>query len=276
MTTEVPAVSSAVRILETLARRWPDVVTPATLVNELKLNRSTCYNIVGTLEQAGWVSGRNGRPGWTLGPRLLMLTGVTDKIKNVAAQQEIEELNQQLGFVVFVAEQERGGGYRVVAVAERSSGVRVTVSLGDTFPFAAPALMQSFLAWSNPGDVERLVKEHGLTPFTKYSITELEPLNKSLAEVRKRGYAESLQQFNLAQGGVAAPVFEASGKVSWVVCSLAFSTQLDSSNVAQVGEAIRRCAENITARTGGVVPADYRASESPPVPLSHDGDERDR
>lgn len=262
MATEVPAVSSAVRILETLARNWPDIVTPAALINELKLNRSTCYNIVGTLEQAGWVSGRTGQPGWTLGPRLLMLTGVTDKIKNVVAQQEIEKLSQQLGFVVFVAEQQRGGSYRVVASAERSSGVRVTVSLGDTFPFAAPALMQSFLAWSDPDHVEQLVKEHGLTPFTKYSITELERLNKSLAQVRKRGYAESLQAFNMAQGGVAAPVFDASGNVSWVVCSLAFSTQLDSSNVAQVGEAIRGCAESITARVGGVAPADYRAAAS--------------
>lgn len=263
MATEVPAVSSAVRILETLARNWPDVVTPASLVSELKLNRSTCYNIIGTLEQAGWVSGRAGRPGWTLGPRLLTLTGVTDKVKNVVAQQEIEELSRQLGFVVFVAEQERNGSYRVVAVAERSSGVRVTVSLGDTFPFAAPALMQSFLAWSNPGDVERLVKEHGLTQFTKFSITELKQLNKSLARVRQRGYAESLQQFSLAQGGVAAPVFDTSGTVSWAVCSLAFSTQLDASNVAHVGEAIRRCAESITARTGGVVPTGYRASEAP-------------
>lgn len=261
MATEVPAVSAAVRILETLAGDWPDVVTPAKLVNDLKLNRSTCYNIVGTLEQAGWVSGRYGRPGWTLGPRLLLLTGVTDKVKNMVAQEEIEDLSRELGFVVFVAEQMRGGRYRVVARAERSSGVRVTVSLGDTFPFAAPALMQSFLAWSDPVDVERLVKEHGLTPFTPYSLTDVEQLHETLARVRKRGYAESLQQYNLAQGGVAAPVFDASGKVARVVCSLAFSTQLDSSNVAQVGEAIHRCADSITARTGGAMPADHPASE---------------
>lgn len=261
MGTEVPAVSAAVRILEMLARRWPDIVTPATLVHELKLNRSTCYNIVGTLEEAGWVAGREGLPGWTLGPRLLLLTGVTDKVRNGIAQEEIEKLSQQLGFVVFVTGQKRGGsGYRVVAVAERSSGVRVTVSLGDTFPFAAPALMQSFLAWSDPAEVERLVKEHGLTRFTEYSITEVDKLNEALARVRDRGYAESILQYNMAQGGVAAPVFDASGKVSWAVCSLAFSTELDSSNVAQVGEEIRRCAESITARTGGVVPAGYRRS----------------
>lgn len=262
MATEVPAVSSAVRILETLAREWPEVVTPGALVNELKINRSTCYNIVGTLEHAGWVSGSDGRPGWTLGPRLLMLTGVTDKIKNVVAQQEIEELNQQLGFVVFVTEQKRGGGYQVVAVAERSSGVRVTVSLGNRFPFAAPALMQSFLAWTDPAEIERLVKEHELIQFTEYSITDLDQLHEALAEVRKRGYSQSLQQYNMAQGGVAAPVFDGTGKVSRVVCSLAFSTQVHSDNVAEVGEAIRGCAERITARTGGISPLEYRAPES--------------
>lgn len=263
MGSQVPSVSAAVRILETLAQRWPDVVTPTTLVRELGLNRSTCYNIIGTLEQAGWVAGQANRHGWTLGPRLLLLTGVTDKVRTKIAQEQIEALSQDLGWVVFVAEQEAGGGvYRVVAVAERSSGVRVTVSVGDTFPFSAPALMQSFVAWSDPADVERLVEEHGLMQFTKYSITQVGQLFEALPKVRERGYAASIQEYNMAQSGVAAPVFDANGKVSYVVCSLAFSTQMDSSSVAQAGEAIRRCAESITTLTGGAAPVAYRRSRS--------------
>lgn len=259
MATNVPAVSSAIRILEHLAQKWPDVVSPGALVSELKLNRSTCYNILGVLEQAGWAASRDNTPGWTLGPRLLVLTGVTDHIKNQIAQEELEALSDELGFVVFIVDKERGGGYRVVAVAEQNSGVRVTASVGDGFPFSAPAIMQAFYSWADAIEVEKLVKIHRLIPFTKSSITSLEQLYEAFSRVRRNGYSQSIQQFDIGQGGVAAPIFDASGQVRQVVCSLAFASQLNESNVGTAGKAVRRCAESITRRSGGAPPANYRS-----------------
>jgi IclR family acetate operon transcriptional repressor len=257
LSTEVPAVSAAVRILERLATAWPGLVTPGTLVSELELNRSTCYNILGTLQQAGWVTGREGRPGWTLGPRLLTITGVPDNVRLDVAQEEIEALSAELRFVVFLAVRQPGAGHHVLAAAEQRGGVRVTVSVGDTFPFSAPALMQASLAWSPAEEIDRLLDSEQLISFTGKTITGREGLHKALSKVRSVGYAESIQQFNLAQSGVAAPVFGSRGAVRYVVCSLAFSSELDDANVAVAGNAIRKCAEAITLRTGGVLPDGY-------------------
>jgi IclR family acetate operon transcriptional repressor len=257
LSTDVPAVSAAVRILERLAQAWPEAVTPGTLVSELRLNRSTCYNIVGTLQQAGWVSGREGRPGWTLGPRLLTITGAPNKIRLEIAQEEIEALSAELKFVVFVTVRQPGAGHHVLAVAERGTGVRVTVSVGDTFPFSAPALMHASLAWTDPAEADRILAAEPVVAFTGRTVTDREGLHAGFAQVRAVGYAESIQQFNMAQSGVAAPVFDASGAVEYAVCSLAFSSELDETNVAAAGKAIRRCAEAITLRTGGVLPTDY-------------------
>jgi IclR family acetate operon transcriptional repressor len=257
LSTDVPAVSAAVRILERLAQAWPEAVAPGTLVSELGLNRSTCYNIVGTLQQAGWVAGLEGRPGWTLGPRLLTITGVPDKVRLEIAQEEIEALSADLKFVVFVTVRQPGAGHHVLAVAERSTGVRITVSVGDTFPFSAPALMQAFLAWADPAEAERILAAEPIAAFTGKTITGRQELDKAFAQVRTVGYAESIQQFNMAQSGVAAPVFDARGAVRYVVCSLAFSSELDETNVAAAGNAIRRCADSITTRTGGILPAGH-------------------
>jgi DNA-binding IclR family transcriptional regulator len=257
LSTDVPAVSAAVRILERLARAWPEMVTPGTLVSELGLNRSTCYNIVGTLQQAGWVSGREGRPGWTLGPRLLTITGVPDNVRLDVAQEEIEALSAELKFVVFLAVHQQGAGHHVLAVAERSSGVRITVSVGDTFPFSAPALMQASLAWTPQGEADRILDGEQIIAFTPETVTDREGLHKALAKVRSVGYAESVQQYNMAQSGVAAPVFDSRGVVRYAVCSLAFSSELDHANVAAAGNAIRQCAEAITLRTGGTLPDGY-------------------
>jgi IclR family transcriptional regulator, acetate operon repressor len=259
MASDVPAVSAAVRILERLARAWPEAVAPGTLVSELGLNRSTCYNIVGTLRQAGWVAGREGRPGWTLGPRLLVITGVTDRARLDLAQEEIETLSAALGFVVFVAARQPGVGHRVLAVADRGSGVRVTVSAGDTFPFSAPALMQVSLAWLDPAEADRLLATETVIAFTEKTITDRPGLADALVRVRAAGYAEAVQQYSLAQSGVAAPVFDANGAVRYTVCSLAFCSELDAGNVAAVGSAVRRGANRITLRSGGVPPAGHPA-----------------
>ena len=254
MASDVPAVTAAVRILERLAKAWPDAVAPGALVRELGLNRSTCYNIVGTLQQAGWVAGLDGRPGWMLGPRLLLITGVTDKARLELEQEEIEALSSALEFVVFLAAREPSAGFRVLAVAERGTGVRVTVSVGDTFPFSAPALMQASLAWLDTAEADRLLDAEGVIAFTERTVTEREALRLAFERVRTVGHAESLQQYNMAQSGVAAPIFDAAGAVRRVLCSLAFSSELDHGNVADVGAAVRRCADTITRRTGGIHP----------------------
>jgi len=254
MASDVPAVMAAVRILERLAEAWPDAVTPGTLVRELGLNRSTCYNIVGTLQQAGWVAGLDGRPGWMLGPRLLLITGVTDKARLELEQEEIEALSASLNFVVFLAAREPRIGFRVLAVAERGAGVRVTVSVGDTFPFSAPALMQASLAWLDPDVAQRLLDGEEVIAFTERTVTDHDGLRLAFERVRTVGHAESVQQYDMAQSGVAAPIFDAGGAVRHVVCSLAFSSELNDGNVADVGAAVRRCADTITRRTGGILP----------------------
>ena len=64
----------------------------------------------------------------------------------------------------------------------------------------------------------------------------------------------SLQRYDMAQSGVAAPIFDRGGTVARVVCSLAFSTEPHQDNVARIGSLVADCADRITARTGGRKP----------------------
>lgn len=248
---KVPAVASAVRVIERLAAEWPDAVTPRQLVDELQLNRSTCYNILSTLQSAGWVRSLSDRGGWTLGPRLLTLTGVSRAVALRVMQDEIEDLSRRLGFVVFIAERDGSGGYVVVAKAERRRGVRVTVSVGEYFEFSAPALMNAFHAWSAEEEFDRAVERHRIKQFTPNTLVDLADLHTELKATRQRGYSISLQQFDVAQGGVAAPIFDRHGQVSCVITTLAFASELHEGNVAEIGERVAACAARITQHLGG-------------------------
>lgn len=254
MPVDVPAVSASVRILELLAAEWPKPMSPGTLVSALKLNRSTCYNILSTLQRAGWATSLGDRAGWTLGPRLLTLTGVSKGTVASVVQEEIENLSRALGFVVFALERGGSGGYTTVAMAERRAGVRVTTGVGDQFPFSAPAIMQAFEAWTPPADLNRLIQRHGLQQFTEYTVTDPDELHTLLAQVRRNGFSRSVRQFDLAQGGAAAPIFDAQGRPSLVLCTLAFSSELNEKNVTEVGSLLRDGAQRLTKRIGGASP----------------------
>ncbi|ONK14341.1 IclR family transcriptional regulator [Streptomyces sp. MP131-18] len=252
MATEVPAVVATVRILEKLAAEAPAAVPPGRLVTELELNRSTCYNILATLQRSGWVLNVGNRGGWTLGPTLLSMSGKADEVLSAISQHELQALSGELGFIAFLAERTGAGDYVVIAKAERQKGVRVTVDVGDNFPFSAPALMQAFCAWLPSAEFGHLAHRHGVVQFTDRTVVDPQELALLFESVRKDGFSRSIRQFNPAQGAVAAPVFDARGQVAKAVCVLAFSSELDETNVAHVGASVRACARRITQRTGGI------------------------
>ena len=252
---DVPAVKLSIQILERLARDWPHGVSTAQLVERFGMNRSTCYNILSTLLGSEWVSKLDGRAGWTIGPRIFALTSVRDNSNFADVQSELEALSRQLGFVVFVAAKANNGEYVVIARADRRFGVRVTAEVGDRFPFAAPAILESFEAWTESAELERLVGQYGLQQFTEHSVTGVPELKTILAKVRQVGYSYSVQKFDLAQSGVAAPIFDARARPTLVLCTLGFSTNLNEDNVRDVGARLRETAGVITGRLGGSVPA---------------------
>jgi DNA-binding IclR family transcriptional regulator len=253
----VPAVTAAIRILERLAAEWPRSVSPGTLVEELDLNRSTCYNILATLQRAGWATPTE-RAGWSLGSRLLTLTGVSQELVGTVVQEELDALSRSLGFVAFAAERDGSGGYTVVAKAERASGIRVSVGVGDQFPFSAPALLQAFAAWTPTAELDKQIDRHGLTRFTEFTVVERAELDALLQKVREDGFSRSIRQLDLSQAAVAATVFDTKSRAAFAIVVLAFSSELDERNVEEVGAAVRQAAEHITLRIGGTPPSGYR------------------
>jgi len=256
VSSEVPAVNAAIRILERLAAELPRAVSPTVLVNDLQLNRSTCYNILTTLQRAGWVTKLDTRGGWTLGPGLFALTGISDDSVITVVREEIDVLSRGLGYVVFAAKPDGSGGYIVVAVSDPRRGVRIVVGVGDRFPFSAPALMQAIYAHRPFPEFVEAARSSTVERFTDDTVVDMDELERVFADVRERGYATSIRQFNLAQSAAAAPVFDRTGRPHLALGVLAFSSELDNSNIARVGEMTHAAAARITARTGGTFPAD--------------------
>ncbi|MDQ1732574.1 MAG: hypothetical protein QOK10_2733 [Pseudonocardiales bacterium] len=106
----------------------------------------------------------------------------------------------------------RDGRDRVcIAAAERATGLRTTVPLGARFPLTAGSGAQVLCAWEAPETIDAVLKH---AEFTE----------RSLAEVRRRGWAQSVGQREPGVASVSAPVF---GKGRQVVAAVSISGPIE-------------------------------------------------
>ncbi len=260
MADDVPAVLNAVRLLERIVLGWPEPVASGTLVEDTAVNRSACYNILGTLHRAGWTASRGDRAGWAPGPRLLAFARACDDWISVVVREELDVLSRRLGLMALALRRQGPDAYAVCAKGDRGRGVRITVDVGQVFPFSSPAIMRSFHAWSDPARFDALADEYGIEAFTPQTVTSRPELHEILRITRGRGYAVSTREFTTDRSEVAAPVFDHRGRVVMVVHTLAFASGLETGDVRRIGTLVRDCGLRISERTGGVEP--YGAAEA--------------
>lgn len=106
----------------------------------------------------------------------------------------------------------RDGRDRVcVAAAERAAGLRTTVPLGARLPLTAGSGAQVLCAWEPPEAIAHLLQTAEFT-------------DRSLAEVRQRGWAQSVGQREAGVASVSAPVF---GRGRQVVAAISISGPIE-------------------------------------------------
>ncbi|GAB2475173.1 IclR family transcriptional regulator [Jatrophihabitans fulvus] len=95
----------------------------------------------------------------------------------------------------------RDGAERVcVAAAERAHGLRTTVPVGARLPLSAGSGAQVLCAWSDPASLRDVAERVSFTP-------------RGLAELRRRGWAQSIGQREAGVASVSAPVFSPEGEL---------------------------------------------------------------
>ena len=160
------------------------------------LSRATAHRLAVALEVHRLLArDRDGR--WRLGPRLAELAGgpAGDPLLERAAIV-LARLRDSTGESAQLYR--RQGERRVcVAAAELGSGLRDTVPVGTSLPMTAGSAAQVLLAWT-PDDP--VVLSAAFTPRT-------------LAEVRRRGWAHSVAERESGVASVSAPVRGRDGRV---------------------------------------------------------------
>jgi DNA-binding IclR family transcriptional regulator len=170
--------------------------TLAELTSATGLSRATAHRLAVALEVHRLLRrDRTGR--WLLGPRLQELAGgpPSDRLLERAGPV-LSRLRDGTGESAQLYR--RTGDSRVcVAAAERRSGLRDTVPVGSVLPLTAGSAAQVLLAWG-PGDA--------LPAGAAFTA-------RTLADVRRRGWAASVGEREPGVASVSAPVRGPDGSV---------------------------------------------------------------
>lgn len=136
---------------------------------------------------------------WTLGPGLAKLAaGVPDQLADAAASvlPRLREVTDES-----VQVYRREGDRRVcVASAEPLTGLRDTVPVGATLPMTGGSGAKVLAAWADPATQRALLADATYT-------------ERQLAEIRRRGWAQSVAEREPGVASISAPIRDSSGTV---------------------------------------------------------------
>lgn len=170
----------------------------AELVERTRLPRATAHRLAQALETHRLLV-RDAQGRWRPGSRLGELASSAPDVLLTAAEPVLTALRDATGesAQLFL----RRGDERVcVASAERARGLRDTVPVGSVLPMNAGSAAHILLAWEP--------SEAYLPLLPKCRFT-----GRTLAEVRRRGWAQSIAEREAGVASVSAPVRDRTGRV---------------------------------------------------------------
>jgi DNA-binding IclR family transcriptional regulator len=191
-------------VLDAFSRQSPDY-TVSELARHTGLPLSTAHRLVGELVRWGALD-RGPDRRYRIGLHLTELAALCPRglaLRDVALPY-MEDLYEATHQNVQLAVRDGIDGVYVERIAGRGA-VPVRTKVGARWPLHATGVGLVLLAHA-PADVQQQVLTAPLASFTPFTINDPAVLRKTLAEVRRRGYAVSDRQITDDAYSVAAPV----------------------------------------------------------------------
>jgi DNA-binding IclR family transcriptional regulator len=244
------AVDRAARLLLALASGTPrlGVSEVAELVD---IPKPTVYTMLRTLERHGLVVQESEGGKYALGPAVLQLGNayLDGSELRVRSANWAELLARQSAEAVWVGVL---SGQNVVVVHHtfRPDDLVQILEVGAAVPWHACALGHAIVANLDEAAQDALLAGP-MERLTGRTLTEPAALKDALEKVRQRGYAIEDQEATVGDAGLAAPVYDWSGRVVGALGLVGpVERLLDDERRSRLGDAVRSTARALSRELG--------------------------
>jgi DNA-binding IclR family transcriptional regulator len=247
----VQSVDRAVSVLEILAQRGEAGVSEVAA--EIDVHKSTAFRLLGALEARGLVEQAADRGKYRLGFGIVRLAGaVTGRLDLTQQGRPVcERLSEEIGETVNIAVLQEH--YAVNLYQVRGPGAIGTHNwVGQLTPLHATSSGKILLAHLSPKERAAVLKSSGTRKLTPHTITAKTKLEKDLTEAHERGYAVTLEEFEIGLHAVAAPIRSHEGEVIAALSASGPAYRLTEERIHELAPALLKGAEEISRRMGYV------------------------
>jgi IclR family transcriptional regulator, acetate operon repressor len=240
----VQSVDRAVTVLEILAREGEAGVTE--IASELGVHKSTAFRLVTALENRGLVAQHVDRGKYRLGVGILRLAGATTARLDLVQESRpiCEQLAREVGETINVAVLADGFALYLDQVAGPSA-LQTRNWVGQRLALHATSNGKVLLAYLPDA---RVVEP--LERYTAHTVVDPAVLEEQLDEVRRHGYATTVDELEIGLTAVAAPVRNLDGRVIAAVSASGPSFRLERAQLTKTTEAVCAAATEISRRLG--------------------------
>jgi DNA-binding IclR family transcriptional regulator len=246
----IAVLDRALDVLEALAD-GAEPLGVTELARRVGATKSAAYRILANLERRGYVGKDPTTARYCLGTRLAYLgqrsLGTFD-LRQVA-RPVLDDLNRRFHETVNLGVLE-GDEVVYIDMIESHHGLRMAARVGARDHVHSTALGKAMLAFLPPDAIQRRL-QRPLPSRTAHTITDPALFAAELDRIHARGVAEDHAENELGARCLAAPIFDHAGTVIAAISVSSPESRLDDGRAAEVAEAVRSAAQEITRRVGG-------------------------
>jgi IclR family transcriptional regulator, carbohydrate utilization repressor len=245
-TPTIQVLERAFALLELLAGA-DEALTLKQISDKSGLHPSTAHRILNDLTLGRFVE--RPQPGsYRLGMRLLELGNLVKERLDVreAALAPMRELHKHTHQAVNLSLRQADEIVYVERAYSERSGMQVVRTVGGRAPLHLTSVGKLFLAHDEPTRVRAYATRTGLAGHTRNSITDIQRLERELAQVRASGIARDNEELELGVRCIAAGVYDDQARL---VAGLSISAPADRVDEGWV-ERVRGTARQISLALG--------------------------
>jgi DNA-binding IclR family transcriptional regulator len=209
----VPALDRGLAVLEFLSRDGKPA-TVSEITRQMRLPRASVFRILSTLQTRGFVEVDASGKAYQIGPGVLRLGYQYVSTRDVVrvGQSEVERLAQRTGVSAHLAVRD---GTEIVYVlhALGNSNFVSNLAVGDRLWAHATPTGQLLLSQLSREEISSLYKKCSLQNLTDQTRRSRRALMDVLGRAARRSFVVSHGAVHPGGKSIAAPIFDASGKI---------------------------------------------------------------
>jgi IclR family transcriptional regulator, KDG regulon repressor len=244
------SVRRALDIFELMLHRGKPL-SVTEIVAALHIPKSTAYELVRTLSEAGYVDRTAQGGGLFLGRKLFELgmayRSQIDLLKE--GSQIVEELRDATGETVQLSVLENAM-MLVLVKEEGSQSIRIISRIGSRVPVNWAAAGRLLVSDFDDQPLKELLRRTVKQSPTQRAIVDVDKLIPQIRRFRRQGYAIEINEANHHAGCIAAPVIDLSGRCVAAISVVVPEQRLGRDNRRRLIESVRDAANRLSHRLG--------------------------